>query len=269
LRSTVNDNQAANLRFTGKELDKESHIGLYYFGARYYDPEVGRFIGVDPLADKYPSWSPYHYTLNNPLRYLDPDGKDIIESERALNSDRYLQAKTLFMKSALGRRIWEFIASESSILVGIDVDKLAENMGGITKWSNLAEEEYRRSTFLWGAGRVTKLKENEYKYQISLRLNTEKIVKQNKNEYTQLRIEELALVLFHELDAHIYFRFLEWHNNQSNFDPANITREQADREHQYLGNTNVYDTHPSRDYRQFGIEAFGSNWWDEYDPSIR
>jgi uncharacterized protein RhaS with RHS repeats len=51
---------------------------LYYFGARYYDPGVGRFIGVDPLADKYPSWSPYHYTLNNPLRYLDPDGRDVV-----------------------------------------------------------------------------------------------------------------------------------------------------------------------------------------------
>ena len=74
LRSTVNDNQAANLRFTGKELDKESHIGLYYFGARYYDAEVGRFVGVDPLADEYPSWSPYVYVKNNPLSYFDPNG---------------------------------------------------------------------------------------------------------------------------------------------------------------------------------------------------
>ncbi|MBD3375544.1 hypothetical protein GF406_10955, partial [candidate division KSB1 bacterium] len=74
-RSTVNDNQAANLRFTGKELDKESHIGLYYFGARYYDPEVGRFIGVDPLAEKFPSNSPYVYALNSPLIYFDDDGR--------------------------------------------------------------------------------------------------------------------------------------------------------------------------------------------------
>jgi RHS repeat-associated protein len=77
LRSTVNDNQAANLRFTGKELDKESHIGLYYFGARYYDPSIGRFISVDPLADKYPGLTPYHYAANNPLKYVDPDGRKV------------------------------------------------------------------------------------------------------------------------------------------------------------------------------------------------
>jgi RHS repeat-associated protein len=77
-RSRVNANQNAGLRFTGKELDKESHLGLYYFGARYYDPEVGRFLSVDPLTDKYPGWTPYHYAANNPLMFVDPDGKEII-----------------------------------------------------------------------------------------------------------------------------------------------------------------------------------------------
>jgi RHS repeat-associated protein len=77
LRSTVNDDQAANLRFTGKELDKESHIGLYYFGARYYDAEVGRFLGVDRFADKYPSMSPYQYAANNPLKFIDPTGETV------------------------------------------------------------------------------------------------------------------------------------------------------------------------------------------------
>jgi RHS repeat-associated protein len=81
LRSTVNDDQAANLRFTGKELDKESHIGLYYFGARYYDPEVGRFLGVDRFADKYPSMSPYQYAANNPLKFIDINGDSIQVSD--------------------------------------------------------------------------------------------------------------------------------------------------------------------------------------------
>jgi RHS repeat-associated protein len=71
MRSTVNDDQAANLRFTGKELDKESHIGLYYFGARYYDPSIGRFISVDPLAEFH---SPYVYAGNNPVNITDLTG---------------------------------------------------------------------------------------------------------------------------------------------------------------------------------------------------
>ena len=47
---------------------------MYYYGARYYDRAGQRFISVDPLASKYPGWSPYVYTLGNPVKYVDPDG---------------------------------------------------------------------------------------------------------------------------------------------------------------------------------------------------
>ncbi|MBN2423415.1 MAG: hypothetical protein JXR46_01445 [Calditrichaceae bacterium] len=47
----------------------------YYFGARYYDAEIGRWPTVDPMADKYPSLSPYVYCANSPLIYKDPDGR--------------------------------------------------------------------------------------------------------------------------------------------------------------------------------------------------
>jgi RHS repeat-associated protein len=55
--------------FTGKDWDEE--IGLYYFNARWYDPEIGRFITEDPLMDE-PNL--YSYGFNNPIRYLDPTG---------------------------------------------------------------------------------------------------------------------------------------------------------------------------------------------------
>jgi RHS repeat-associated protein len=57
-----------------KELDKET--GLYYYGARYYDPAVSYFLSTDPLAEKYPGMMPYNYTMNNPVRFVDPDGKE-------------------------------------------------------------------------------------------------------------------------------------------------------------------------------------------------
>lgn len=62
--------------FTSKELDKET--GLYYFGARYQDPKLSIFISVDPLAEKFAGWSSYAYAINNPVIYVDPDGKDIV-----------------------------------------------------------------------------------------------------------------------------------------------------------------------------------------------
>jgi RHS repeat-associated protein len=59
-------------KFTGKELDSET--GLYYLGARYYSPVDGIFLSVDPLAGSFPSWGPYVYALNNPVRLTDPTG---------------------------------------------------------------------------------------------------------------------------------------------------------------------------------------------------
>ena len=61
-------------KFTGKERDTETNYD--YFGARYYDSDLGRWLTPDPLADKYPGWSPYNYCLNNPLKLVDPDGND-------------------------------------------------------------------------------------------------------------------------------------------------------------------------------------------------
>ncbi|OJU35555.1 MAG: hypothetical protein BGN96_04830 [Bacteroidales bacterium 45-6] len=60
-------------KFNGKELDEE--MGLYYYGARYYDPRVSQWLVVDPLAEKYPGWSVYNYCLQNPIIFIDIDGK--------------------------------------------------------------------------------------------------------------------------------------------------------------------------------------------------
>jgi RHS repeat-associated protein len=61
-------------RFTGKERDVES--GFDYFGARYYDSRIARWMSVDPLAGKYPGISPYVYCVNNPIIIIDRDGKE-------------------------------------------------------------------------------------------------------------------------------------------------------------------------------------------------
>jgi len=58
--------------FTGHERDHE--VGLDYMVARRYNPELGRFMSIDPMADSYSSWSPYAYVLNNPVNLIDPTG---------------------------------------------------------------------------------------------------------------------------------------------------------------------------------------------------
>ena len=62
--------------FTGKEKDEETGYG--YFGARYMDHELmTMWLSVDPMADKYPSISPYAYCAWNPVKLVDPDGREI------------------------------------------------------------------------------------------------------------------------------------------------------------------------------------------------
>jgi RHS repeat-associated protein len=83
-------NAASNLmnQFTFKERDAET--GLDYFEARYYSGAQGRFTAVDPSMESAvlqnpQSWNRYSYTINNPLRYIDPTGELWISSGDAQN----------------------------------------------------------------------------------------------------------------------------------------------------------------------------------------
>jgi RHS repeat-associated protein len=70
--------QASEYRFGFNSMEKDDETygcgNAYDFGARIYDPRLGRWLSVDPLQQKYPDYTPYNYSLNSPLKYGDPDG---------------------------------------------------------------------------------------------------------------------------------------------------------------------------------------------------
>lgn len=65
-----------NYKYNGKELQDEVELNMYDYGARNYDPALGRWMNIDPLAEKFPNSSPYAYANNNPVLFVDYDGED-------------------------------------------------------------------------------------------------------------------------------------------------------------------------------------------------
>jgi len=106
------DNQ---IKYNSKELQNEADLSWYDYGARFYDPVIGRTSTMDPHAENYYSMSPYGMFANNPILFVDPDGKDIFISHE---NERYKYSNGNVYRSVEGN--WEQVqAQEGSYLASI------------------------------------------------------------------------------------------------------------------------------------------------------
>jgi len=139
-------------KFTSKELDPET--GLYYYGARYYDAQLSRWVSTDPALNEYLPVPPnndkakernknlpgmggvfnstninlYHYVTNNPVKYYDPDGRFVASVSGLLIGMAAGGASALLQGNELGsREFWAGVAAggTSGLIVGLAVDSVA------------------------------------------------------------------------------------------------------------------------------------------------
>lgn len=140
-------------KFNGKELDKET--GLYYYGARYYDPRTSMWLGVDPMVEKYPGISPYNYCANNPIIFIDPDGNKIElfhevfhynadgsvtrKMESGFVSGKSYDAMHDYLKTPEGYNFAAKFAVEGQEICGIKFDKTGEYADQTLRYNQVDE----------------------------------------------------------------------------------------------------------------------------------
>ena len=119
--------------YNGKELDGMNGLNEYDYGARWQDPTIGRWPTVDPLAEKHPNESPYVYCSDNPISYVDPDGRDKFKIGLSFSMNSGFIGASLQVLGLGGSVViapWGGVKNEISVNLQFDTDAKTASIGG-------------------------------------------------------------------------------------------------------------------------------------------
>ncbi|WP_195760033.1 RHS repeat domain-containing protein [Flavobacterium sp. LC2016-23] len=112
--------------FNGKELDNElkGEGNSYDFGARIYDPRIGKFLSLDPMQDKFAYISPYSYAENKPTTHIDQDGKYALFIH-------YMLTRYKLIKAGMSQVVASLVAHYSSTFTDNPASRSSNNQGDL------------------------------------------------------------------------------------------------------------------------------------------
>ncbi len=131
----------AKTLLTYSKQEKEPDFGLYYYGARWYDPSVGRFLQVDPARE---FWNPYSYVSNNPVNGIDPSGSNTMIALAQIPQVRERIFWANFVEAEANFRAESPYLSKGLDTLGSAVDFF------LADFYDLAYSVYKKDSFLAG-----------------------------------------------------------------------------------------------------------------------
>jgi len=125
-----------------REKESKTHVNLYDYGFRYYDPTLGRWNCIDKLAEKYYPLSPYVYCANNPIKLIDIDGR-YFDDENEKRAQR-LEKKLIRQQERLAKKVIKMAAKgKDTGDLEARQDELDKSLNDISNMRNNTSTEFR------------------------------------------------------------------------------------------------------------------------------